>query len=495
MKNSVYFKLTFTFILLSTLISCVKNDEYEVPQIEAEAANIDLSLVITMNALANEFEQALFAEALDLGIDPNDSNAINTLRQSFKFTFGDNLRYIEGYVISDDSSGNFFEELILQDHPSAPKIGVKLLLDSNPLYITYQLGRKVFIRIDGLTMGYNSGVLSLGLRSGTNLEKIGESQMVKYLVRDSVVATLEPLPLDISEFSVSKTNLYVRLADVQFSRFDVLGDNPKTFAAEATDEFDGERNLEECSTGNTAVFSTSTFAKFKASILPNGRGALDGILTLNFFGDTFNVMVNDPSTISFDETERCDPAEIDCGLADDIGPNVLFSDYFENQSTGDPISGNGWTNYIEEGTETWEAFYRETGSVSLGISANIGSFGSGDNRSIGWLITPQINFDAQERETLRFKTSNSFADGSRLESLFSSNWDGIPENIPFATWDVLSAAYIAQNDDDFVAWFSSGKVDLSCITGSGYIAWKYVGSGEQGFDGTYELDEIEIDAD
>jgi hypothetical protein len=82
-----------------------------------------------------------------------------------------------------------------------------------------------------------------------------------------------------------------------------------------------------------------------------------------------------------------------------------------------------------------------------------------------------------------------------LELLFSAIWDGSPENVPIAGWDVLSAAYIVQNDDDFVAWFSSGKVDMSCVNGSGYIAWKYVGSGNQAFDGTYELDEIEIESD
>jgi len=476
------------------VIGCVQDGQYDVPIIEVEAANIDLNTVITINAMSNEFEQALLIEANNLGIDPTDAIALDALRQSFKLSFENNTRYIEGFVISNDAAGNFFEELILQDKSENPNRGVKILINTNPLYSTYQFGRRVFVKIEGLTAGYDSGVLTLGIRSGNNLEKIGESQQPTYLVRDSVVASIIPFPISISDFTSEKTNLYVRLTDVQFNRYDVIENGGKTFAAEPNDEFDGERTLENCSNGFSTVFSTSTFADFKAVLLPEGRGTLDGILTLNFFGDTFNIVVNDPSTINFENTDRCDPAEIDCGIATTTGANILFSDFFETQVVNQPINGNGWTNYIEAGTESWEAFFRDTGSVSLGISANIGSFSSGDSSSIVWLITPQINFDSQDGETLIFKTSNSFADGSRLEVLFSNDWDGISNNIVSATWNLLSAAYIVQNDDNFVNWFSSGNVDMSCISGSGYIAWKYIGRGDTPFDGTYELDEIKIES-
>lgn len=103
-----------------------------------------------------------------------------------------------------------------------------------------------------------------------------------------------------------------------------------------------------------------------------------------------------------------------------------------------------------------------------------------------------IKFDTQEGETLNFKTSNSFADGSRLELMFSNDWDGVTENISSATWNLISSGYIVQNDDNFSTWYPSGNIDLSCLIGTGYIAWKYIGNGNQAFDGTYELDEIEI---
>ena len=174
------------------------------------------------------------------------------------------------------------------------------------------------------------------------------------------------------------------------------------------------------------------------------------------------------------------------------GELVVFQDYFETQGIGSPISGNGWANYIEAGTQTWEAYFADGANASLGISARIGSFNSGDESSIGWLITPEINFDAQEGETLGFKTSNSFANGSELQVLYSANWDGTPEGIPLADWSEISAAIIVSDATFFGDWIYSGNVALSCVEGKGHIAWRYTGSGDTGFDGTYELDEIEI---
>jgi len=283
---------------------------------------------------------------------------------------------------------------------------------------------------------------------------------------------------------------------VQFNRNDALGENRKTFAAEPEDEFDGERNLESCAEGFSVILSTSTFSDFKAIEVPQGRGYLDGILTYNYFGDTFNMVLNSPETIHFNSTDRCDPVEVNCGLADTTGSNVIVSEFFELQEEGESITENGWTNYIQEGSRVYEAYFSDggNGNPSLGISASIGSYNSNDDSTIAWLIMPEIDFDVQDGETINFKTSNSFSDGSTLVLLFSSDWDGNPDTIATSTWDSLPAAYIVQDDDFYGDWYPSGNVRLDCINGKGYIGFKYTGSGEEDFDGTYELDEIIVNS-
>ena len=112
------------------------------------------------------------------------------------------------------------------------------------------------------------------------------------------------------------------------------------------------------------------------------------------------------------------------------------------------------------------------------------------------MVKKQRSYTAKiktDGDTLRFTPSPRFADSSFMEVLYSLDWDGTEETITSATWGVLSAAYVVKDTDSFAEWFSSGIVDLSCESGTIYIAFKYTGSGQSSFDGVYELDDISID--
>ncbi len=487
-------KITQFFAAISALVilaGCVNDDDFSIPDLTVQEPQIN-GEVITITALSNLYAQAVAGEADDLGIDPNDEDAIADLRGSFRLELGDTTQYIVGFVISSDEAGNWFEELIIQDSAVNPTSGVRFLIDEAPLFTFYEVGRKVFIKLENLFVGDSNGVLSLGFTD--NLDKVPAPLQFDYVQRSPIVETIVPVETTIADFNDNLENIFIELTDVQFIKDQVINQS-LSFAGEPLDEFDGERTLISCASNQTVILSTSTFSSFKSVALPSGRGSIQGVLTRNFFGETFNLVINDPSDISFDaDAQRCDPVEIDCGIAASAGPTVLFEDFFETQNTNTIISGNGWTNYQEAGTETWEAYTSGGTNASLGISARVGSFNSGDAATIAWLVTPQIDFTAQDGETLQFKTSNSFSDGSTLELLFSSDWDGNPANIPSATWDVLSAAEIVSDDDFFGDWIDSETVDLSCVESAGYIAFRYVGRGDSNFDGTYELDEIEVNA-
>jgi hypothetical protein len=477
MKTIKNYKLAAFFFAMTLVISCVKDDDYDVPNTDPVAPIIN-GTIITINVLNSLLEQEQNANGNDI------------------LSFIESDLYISGFVISNDEAGNIYEELVIQDLAINPSRGVKVLINVSPLFTTFEFGRKVFVKLDGLSVGYNGGVLSLGFRDGNQVVAIAESLMDQTIIRAIELAEIEPLSINISDFSAAKTNLYLRLNDVQFNRNDALGENRKTFAAEPEDEFDGERNLESCAEGFSVILSTSTFSDFKAIEVPQGRGYLDGILTYNYFGDTFNMVLNSPETIHFNSTDRCDLVEVDCGLAETTGSNVIFSEFFESQEVDESITGNGWTNYIQKGSRDYEAYFSDggNGNPSLGISVSIGSYNSNDDSTITWLIMPEIDFDIQDGETISFKTSNSFSDGSTLILLFSSDWDGNPDTIATSTWDSLPAAYIAQDDDFYGDWYPSGNVSLDCINGKGYIGFKYTGSGEEDFDGTYELDEIIVNS-
>jgi hypothetical protein len=79
-----------------------------------------------------------------------------------------------------------------------------------------------------------------------------------------------------------------------------------------------------------------------------------------------------------------------------------------------------------------------------------------------------------------------------MEVLYADDWDGTEAGITAATWRVLTDAYVVKDTDPFTEWLPSGNVNLSCLSGTIHIAFKYTGGGQDGFDGVYELDDIKL---
>ncbi len=473
MKHINKLLILFGIVIIS---SCINDEDYTIPiSKDIDNLNIPVNQLITFKAIYGRYEQAV-----------NMGNQVAVINEDL---------YIEGYVISSDAAGNFFEELIIQNKIDAsssdsdPRLGVQLEINVSSLSDTYEFGRKVYVKLKGLTIGESNGLLVIGKGEDSNVEQIQEFEYRSIVLRTQEVFEITPKIVNLVELTSIDENTYIQLNEMQVNRFEL----PLTYAGESIDTFDGFRTLESCESGASIILQTSTFSDFKSLQVPQNKGSVKGVFSRDF-RDNFNVfLINSVSDINFDDTNRCDPMELDCGLATSVGASNFFYEDFESQKNNKLITGNGWTNYIESGSEGWEAYSSTSSNASLGRSARIRSASSGDESNKAWLITPAINLDTQEGETLRFKTSNSFADSSYLEVLYSLDWDGTEANITNATWGVLSAAYIVKDTESFAPWFNSGSVDLSCASGTMHIAFKYTGSGQATFDGAYELDEVSID--
>lgn len=466
-------------LILSTVMlffSCVNDDDYSIPSPdETENIVIPVSQLTTFKAIYERCKQAV-----------KKGNLIAIIEEDL---------YIEGYVISSDQAGNFFKELIIQNKIDAsnpdndPRLGIKLEINVGSLSDTYEFGRKVYVKLKGLTIGESHGVLAIGRGEDSKIEQIQEFEYRNIVLRTSEVAIMTPKVSSLIHLTEADENTLIQLDDMQVNRFDLA----RTYAGESTDAFDGLRILENCESGASILLQTSTFSDFKSLPVPQNKGSIQGVFSRDYRDRFYVLIVNSSSDVTFNSNERCDPMELDCGLAPSFGTINLFYEDFESQKNNKLITGNGWTNFIEAGSEGWEAYSSTSTNASLGRSARFKPASSGDASNVGWLITPAINLDAQEGETLRFKTSNSLADSSYLEVLYALDWDGTEANITSATWGVLSAAYVVKDTDSFVPWFNSGTVNLSCVTGTIHIAFKYTGSGQEIFDGVYELDAISVD--
>lgn len=461
-------------VICLIFVSCI-TDEYGVPDISINEPEIPHNQITTFKAIKSLFEQAV-----------NGGNSTVIIADEV---------YIEGYVISSDKAGNFFEELIIQNKiddsnpDNDPRLGFKIAINESNLSDVFQLGQKIYVKLKGLTIGETNGVLTIGKGDGTTVGQIQASEYKDFVIRSTQIVEVMPKVLSLEDLKESDENTLVELDHMQLNRFE-LG---TTFASEAFDEFDGLRLLESCNSGIQMILQTSTFSDFKSLTIPQGNGSVVGILSRDFRDTFYVIAINSASNVNFENTDRCDPLETSCGIAPTFGTKNLFFEDFESQRNNRLIAGNGWTNYIEEGAKGWEAWSSSATNASLGRSARFRSASSGDEKNIGWLITPAINLDTQNGETLRFKTSNSRADSSYMEVLYADDWNGNEDDIRLATWKILTDAYVVKDSDAFVAWFNSGNVDLSCISGTIHIAFKFTGGDKESFDGVYELDDVSID--
>ncbi|MCA0152539.1 DUF5689 domain-containing protein [Winogradskyella vincentii] len=461
MKTLKINKLTLLLIGLLVFTACVEDDEYNLP-----------------NLTVNEVEFGPDDQMIDIDA------VLGFFNQSGEaYTFEDNPNfdvYTSGYVISSDEGGNFFEELVLQDKAENPTAGVVVQIDVNPLYTIYEFGRKVYIKLDGLTIAEDNGVLQLGRAAGNGIDKIAAAQRAEHIILDPEVATIVPLDVEISDFSNDLENLFIRLNDMQFNRNDVLGDNPLTFAAEDSDEFDGERTIESCANGTTVIMSTSTFSDFKGLTLPANRGSISAVLTRDFFDDFYTIVVNSPEDIVFDNENRCDPDFLEC-TGPSGGGAVIFEEDFEGFGTYD---SEGWDNININGTSTdWFI-----SSFSGNFYSRISAFSSGNTEANVWLVTPAIDMDSTTGEEISFDVQSNFDNGTNLSVWVSTDYAGDPTT---ATWSLLDATIPVGPSSTFGDFESVGPVNISCVEGTAVFGFFYEGSDPSATT-RYHLDNIVV---
>jgi len=455
MKTLKINKIILLLIGLVVFSACVEDDDFDTPNTSIIEPVLD-GPEVQISAVAGQL-----AQEQDNGgsLDYSDEDSVVT------FAFNEQNQYLVGYVISSDEGGNFFEELILQDKAENPTIGIKVLIDVNPLFIRYEVGRKVYIKLNGLAVGITNGLLTVGALNGNEVDKIPSASENDFILRSATKETLVPLPLAFVDFADDKTNLFVELQDVQFNRNQATGDNPSSYASEGSDQFDGERTLESCASAASVVFSTSTFADFKSLTLPSGRGSMNAILTKNFFGDTFNIVVNSPEDVNFDNTERCDPDFLECTGASGGGA-AIFEEDFEGFGT---YASEGWDNINVSGTST-DWFVSSFGGD---FYSRISAFNSGNAEADVWLVTPMINLDTTAGEELTFEVQPNFDNGTNLSVWIATDYTGDPTT---ATWSILDATIPTGPSGGFGNFETVGPINISCVDGNAVIGFFYEGS-------------------
>lgn len=457
MKKTTKPSLLILFlVLMGTFHSCVSNDDFEIPETGfKEPALIANSSIASIKKM----------------VDPHGDAPV--------LIQGDSL-ILAGYVVSNDKTGNFYKELILQDAPENPTAGIVIATEASDLYTLFEPGRKVYVKLNGLYIGEDlAGVISLGSRYEGHIGRMSKTTFETHVIRSGEVSEIIPTPLNIEEVDDTKINTLVSFGNMQFPT-EILG---KSYG-NMDNTYNVDRPLISCETGMTISMRNSGFASFKNQLLPEGSGEITAVLSK--FNTEYQLSIRNTADVKFTKP-RC---ELPGGNDNPFLVDPPFIETFEEAISNQFIDLEGWLNVnLNGGDEKYKTVAFNTNQY-----AQISAYNTGENPMEAWLVTPGIDLtDSQGSIYLHFDTKDGFYNGEGLSVYISTDFSG---NVKAATWTKLPAVISAGSVDQYAPDFlSSGNIDLSGYLGKIVtIGFGYLGA-DNGITTSYQIDNIEVSGD
>ncbi|WP_299521841.1 DUF5689 domain-containing protein [uncultured Lutibacter sp.] len=311
MKNNKIIKKTIgLFLLVNTFLGCVKDQDFSTPTVDC--------------------------------VEP-EITATSTIQQvKDMYTFGgatviDTDVIIEGYVVSSDKSGNIYKTLSIQDKPENPTSAIKISIDETNMYTKYDVGRKIYIKLKGLAVGYSFGSVQIGQAVGGELARISAFEVKNHLFRSCEVAEIIPKKVTISELNETMLEMLIEIENVQFKTTD-LGLSYANIDNTTTVNRVLENFNNSCNLVDEVIIRNSGFSKFKNQLLPEGKGSVVAVFG-NFYDD-FQLYLRDTDDVKFTEGR--------CGYSSALTPTITLSDV-RNLYEGTMVEFGVGNNYIVEG--------------------------------------------------------------------------------------------------------------------------------------------------
>ncbi|MDG1797246.1 MAG: DUF5689 domain-containing protein [Flavobacteriales bacterium] len=355
---------------------------------------------------------------------------------------------IFGNITSEETNGNFYKEVFIQDLSGAIKLKLKA---SGGLYI----GDSVRINVQGLTMSDYGELIQL--------DNVDVDQQVVKIATEKFIT---PYEATISQLSLSEDqSRLVKLNNVEFSELGMT-------YADAVNLSTGSRTLSDCN-GNIMSVRTSGYANFADDTLPSGNGSITGIFTI--YNSEKQFVIRDINEVTMDSS-RCNAG----GGGSGGGGDYLYKDFDDGS-----LTSGGWKTFWS-GTNPnigeWEMLF--------GTIAKASNYSNSTNYACeSWLVSPNFDLSSATNPYLIFDNVTRY-NGAQLELYISSNYDGVSNPDIQGTWFNLTS-YVPNWDTDNFDWdlVSSGNTDLTgFISPSVAIAYKYIGSNSDG--ATWEVDNI-----
>lgn len=440
--KTTFLKSAFLTVLTAGMFSsCVKDDNYSTPELTG----------CTETSLVKNREVAQINAGATVALHQNITTGVSDV--------------IEAYITSSDIGGNFFKSISMQTLDGSKAFSVPV--DASSLFINYEPGRKVLIKMDGLYTDVKYGGMRIGglyanSSGSAEVGRLPEADFRNSVQRSCTIvnedALLPATPVTIAQATTDAyLNRLIEFNNVEFSSTDITTTyyDPNNDLGGATNHTLIDLN------GNSVIFRTSSYSNFAAKAVASGSGKVRGIMSK--YGSDYQFMVRSEGDIKL--------------------TNPRFTPLLNEGFT----AGIGsWTTFSASGAQAWT--YSSTFGNPGGMMKMSG-FATVNNANVDWLISPVQNLSTLTTANLSFDNAYKFT-GPAIEVLVSNNYSGTG-NPSAATWTTLTGAVLSSGN---YVYANSGQLSLSSFVGAGnsnvYVAFKYTSTTSAG--STWEIDNVKI---
>lgn len=198
---------------------------------------------------------------------------------------------LDGVVTASDKSGNFYRTFIVEDVTGAVEVKAGLY----DLHTLYPIGRKVSVRLKGLTLGRYNGMYQVGLKgaasSGYEVDFLGHKALVdRYVVRQGMDDVFRPKIVGVEQITDELVGSVVALYGLTLE-----GGGEITWATPAEESYNGkpaDRDVKAVDINGREIFIyTSAYADFAWEVVPAGYVSVTGIVMKN--GNKYRLKIRD----------------------------------------------------------------------------------------------------------------------------------------------------------------------------------------------------------
>lgn len=239
---------------------------------------------------------------------------------------------IEGVVSCDDRSGNFYQQIAIQDSTG----GILLRLAGNNLFNNYPVGRQVFVKCNGLYLGEYGRMIQLGggvEAGGGGVTLLAVNLQDQHLIKGALNQPLVPKVVNVADLTTTLQDPYVNtLVKLQNFEF-AAGELGKNYADA---DQSGNRIIQGCSNPGTnrLTLRTSNYANFATFPVAQGNGDIIGVYSI--FNNTKQFTIRDTTDVRF-TNPRCGAGPTTLMNTADL--RALFTGTTTNAPNGRRITG------------------------------------------------------------------------------------------------------------------------------------------------------------